>query len=110
MKPSAVLINTARGSLVDEAALIEALTGGRLLCRRARRIRARATAGDSPLLKLPNVVVSPHVAGWDDESIASHGARSRRSASSICTKAAGPTAAWSTKNCVLQLEMVDAGR
>ncbi len=71
MKPTAVLINTARGSLVDEAALIEALTGGRLYAAGLDVFEREPLPEDSPLLKIPNVALSPHVAGWDDRSIAS---------------------------------------
>ena len=71
MKPSAVLINTARGSLVDEAALIESLTNGRLYAAGLDVFEREPLPADSPLLKLPNVALSPHVAGWDDQSIAS---------------------------------------
>jgi D-3-phosphoglycerate dehydrogenase len=71
MKPTSVLINTARGSLLDEAALIEALTSGRLYAAGLDVFEREPLPADSPLLKLPNVALSPHVAGWDDHSIAS---------------------------------------
>jgi phosphoglycerate dehydrogenase-like enzyme len=70
MKPTSVLINTARGSLVDEGALIEALTSGRLFAAGLDVFEREPLPADSPLLKLPNLALSPHVAGWDDQSIA----------------------------------------
>jgi D-3-phosphoglycerate dehydrogenase / 2-oxoglutarate reductase len=70
MKPSAVLINTARGMLVDEPALVEALQCGVIHAAGLDVFEREPLPAESPLLKLPNVVVSPHVAGWDQESIA----------------------------------------
>ncbi|MHB1004761.1 MAG: 2-hydroxyacid dehydrogenase [Chloroflexota bacterium] len=63
MKPTAILVNTARGSLVDEAALAEALRGGRLFAAGLDAYQKEPLPDDSPLRGLDNVVLSPH-AGW----------------------------------------------
>jgi D-3-phosphoglycerate dehydrogenase len=74
MKPTAVLINTARGAIVDEAALIDALQSGRLAGAALdvfESIDVFALPGpppDHPLLKLDNVLCTPHCAGSSVES------------------------------------------
>ena len=67
MKPSALIINTSRGEVVDEAALYEALSQGRLAGAGLDVFEQEPVNPDNPLLKLDNVVVSPHTAGttWD---------------------------------------------
>ncbi|MDB5914058.1 MAG: hypothetical protein JWP22_2733 [Ramlibacter sp.] len=67
MKPTATLINTARGEVVDQPALIDALRTKRILGAGLDAFDPEPLPGDSPLRDLDNVVLSPHSAGttWD---------------------------------------------
>ena len=69
MKPGAVLVNTARGGLVDEAALIAALDEGRLLAAGLDVFADEPVGADNPLLRRDDVVMMPHVAWLTPETI-----------------------------------------
>ena len=69
MKPTAVLVNTARGSILDEAALYEALKAGRIAGAGLDVYAREPLPADSPLLTLDNCVLTPHVASQTVESL-----------------------------------------
>ncbi|MCG8708421.1 glyoxylate/hydroxypyruvate reductase GhrB [Brenneria sp. 4F2] len=68
MKPGAILINIGRGAVVDEAALIEALTNGTLHAAGLDVFVQEPLPVDSPLLSLPNVVALPHIGSATHET------------------------------------------
>lgn len=69
MKPSAFLINVSRGPVVDEQALVEALAAGRLAGAALDVFAEQPLPRSSPLLAMPNVILSTHLAGITQESM-----------------------------------------
>ncbi|TET61271.1 glycerate dehydrogenase [Candidatus Aerophobetes bacterium] len=69
MKPSAILVNTARGAIVNKKALIDALTSGKIAGVGLDAFHQEPIPPDDPLLKLKIVVLTPHSAGMTPETI-----------------------------------------
>jgi phosphoglycerate dehydrogenase-like enzyme len=67
MKREAVLINTARGPIVNEAALIDALQGGRIAGAALDVFESEPLSADSPLTRMDNVILTSHSIAWTEE-------------------------------------------
>lgn len=72
MKESAWLINTSRGPVIDEAALIDVLRHGKLAGAGLDVFEIEPLPGDSPLMGLDNVILTPHVASYSEEGQRAH--------------------------------------
>lgn len=69
LKPTCVLVNTSRGGIVDETALAEAIREGRLAGAGLDVVAEEPIRPDHPLIGLPGVVLTPHIAGVTDEGM-----------------------------------------
>ena len=69
MKKSAVLVNIGRGALVDERALVEALTNEEIAGAGVDVVEKEPITAENPLLHLPNAFVTPHVAMISKEAM-----------------------------------------
>ena len=69
MRPSAVIVNTSRGQIIDEKALVDALRGGRLAAAGLDVFAVEPVAADNPLLSLANVVLTPHVSWYTADTM-----------------------------------------
>src|SRR5690606_1571179 len=65
----AMLVNTGRGQLIDEAALAERLSDGRIAAAAVDVLVDEPPAGDHPLLGRPNVIVTPHLSSGTRDSL-----------------------------------------
>ena len=92
MKPGAFLINTARGELIDEAALLAALDAGRPAGAALDVLAHEPPSPDDPILRHPKVLVTPHIAGTTAESTIRMGLQGIRNALAVLTGEKPPDA------------------
>jgi len=69
MKPTAILLNTARGAIVDKKALVEALKAKKIFGAGLDVFPEEPVPADDPILRLPNVVLTPHTAWMTPEAV-----------------------------------------
>ena len=99
MKPSAYLVNLARGPVVDQAALLTALRDGRIAGAGLDVFEREPIDPDDPLLALDNVVVTPHALCWTDQCFTGLG---RSACESVFAVMAGRAPAYAVNGAVLE--------
>jgi D-3-phosphoglycerate dehydrogenase len=103
MKPSVYFVNTARGGIVKEADLIDALQNKRILGAALDVFETEPLAEDNPLRAMDNVILTPHVAGISDRSFVNMGVTAVQNALTVLRKEPPDL------NCLRNKEIVDNG-
>ena len=99
MKPTAYLINTARGPIVDQGALTDALQNRRIQGAGLDVFEREPIRDDDPLLSLDNVIVTPHSICWTDECFQGNG---KSACESIINVASGKIPSWVVNRAVIE--------
>jgi phosphoglycerate dehydrogenase-like enzyme len=112
MKPSSFLINTARGGLIDQTALTQALRERRIAGAGLDVLDPEPPATDDPILGLDNVILAPHALSHTDQCFAAIGASA---ISSVLAVMSGEPPRWLVDKAVLehagwQAKLADYGR
>src|SRR5271169_2089469 len=106
MKPTSYLINTARGPIVDQKALTKVLQEGRIAGAGLDVLEQEPPDSDDPILKLDNVIFSPHALCWTDQCFAGNGAadveavldvKHGRAPRAVVNRAVLETGAWKAR-------------
>ena len=99
MKPTAYLVNTSRGPIVDQVALTAALRERKIAGAALDVFELEPIASDDPLLELDNAILLPHAVGWTDEALYGNGAG--------CCQAALDVSAGKVPETVINREVLD---
>src|SRR5690606_33801152 len=83
MKPGAILINTARGGLIDEAALADAVINGQIRGAGIDTFDKEPLPADHPFHSVPGIVMTPHMGGTTDVALAMTAAAAARNALTV---------------------------
>ena len=78
MRDGAILVNTGRGGLIDEPALLEALASGKLRAAGLDAFAVEPLVGEHHFKAVPNVVLSPHIGGVSEDAYVNMGTAAAR--------------------------------
>jgi D-3-phosphoglycerate dehydrogenase len=88
MRPGAIVVNTARGGLIDEAALADALTSGALRAAGLDSFQVEPFAAGHPFTAIPNVILSPHIGGVTSDAYVGMGTAAAQNVLAVLAQAA----------------------
>jgi D-3-phosphoglycerate dehydrogenase len=88
MRPGAIVVNTARGGLIDEAALAEALRSGALRAAGLDSFQVEPFAAGHPFTAIPNVILSPHIGGVTSDAYVGMGTAAARNVLAVLEQSA----------------------